>query len=206
MAMLVRDRELERRIIADRRARGVDRKDEVWDGVYVMSPEANNEHQDIIGEFDSLFREVIKRPGLGCVMPGVNISDRDEDWTKNFRVPDVVVFLNDTRAINHDTFWQGGPDFLVEIASEGDRCRDKLPFYAQVGTREVLIVDRNPWCLEPYRLAEGTLILVGRSTIESGELLISEVLPLSFRLRAGEAGSRPQIEVRRRDGEASWRI
>jgi Uma2 family endonuclease len=67
----------------------------------------------------------IQLEGLGKVRPGVNISDRIVDWKHNFRVPDIVVFLNDTLAECHDTFWFGGPDFAIEIVSPDDRTRDK---------------------------------------------------------------------------------
>ncbi len=110
------------------------------------------------------------------------------------------------RAVNRDTFWYGGPDFAVEIVSKGDRSRKKLPFYAKVGTRELLIVDRKPWALELYRLDGEQMALVGRSTVEAPEPLASAVLPLSFRLSAGVVGARPEIEVRRNEGGDVWRI
>ena len=45
MSLLVSDPELKERLLAERRASGGDRYDEVWDGVYVMSPLADDEHQ-----------------------------------------------------------------------------------------------------------------------------------------------------------------
>jgi hypothetical protein len=47
MSVLIRDRTMGRSLIARRKARGLDRHDEVWDGVYVMPPMPNNEHQAI---------------------------------------------------------------------------------------------------------------------------------------------------------------
>lgn len=143
MAMLVLDHLFEEQVRADRKERGIDKHDEVWDGVYVMSPLANNEHQEIVFGLNTVLQIVAARTGLGKVCPGVNVSDR-EDWTHNYRCPDVVVFLQGTSAINRGTFWLGGPDFAVEILSEGDRARAKLPFYAKVGVRELLFVDRDP--------------------------------------------------------------
>ena len=52
---------------------------------------------------------VIGLRGLGEVLPGVNVSDRIENWKDNFRCPDVTVFLNGTTAQNCVTFWFGGP-------------------------------------------------------------------------------------------------
>ena len=71
MPMLINDRETERRLIARRRRRGQDKFDEVWNGVYVMAPMANNEHQDIVGSLQTLFEIVVKWPSLGRVQPGV---------------------------------------------------------------------------------------------------------------------------------------
>jgi len=49
----------------------------------------------------------------------------------------------------------GGPDFAVEILNPGDRTPEKLPFYASVNVRELLVVDRDPWSLELFRLCDG---------------------------------------------------
>ena len=53
----------------------------------------------------------------------------------------------------------GPADFLVEIISPGDKSRDKLAFYAELGVRELLVVDRYPWSLELYRLGGNELVL-----------------------------------------------
>ena len=45
MAAIILDRQLEKALVRKRRETGPGRFDEVWDGVYVMSPIANNEHQ-----------------------------------------------------------------------------------------------------------------------------------------------------------------
>ena len=116
----------------------------------------------------------------------------------------MAVFLNDTRATNQGTHWFGGPDFAVEIVSPNDRTREKLDFYASVGTRELLIIDRDPWVLELYRLQNDQLALVDRSTTDNGTPLVSDTVPLTFRLIAGE--TRPNIDVVHKDGEPRWLI
>ena len=63
----------------------------------------------------------VSKPGLGKVRPGVNLAASAEDWEYDYRVPDVVVFLADTAAENHDTFWTGAADFIIEITSPRDR-------------------------------------------------------------------------------------
>lgn len=204
MVALIQDALLEEELIAQRRATGADRHDEVWEGVYVMSPMANNQHQRIVGGLNSVFLAAVETPGLGVTLPGTNVTDRESDWMKNFRCPDVAVFLDETTAEDRETHWYGGPNFAVEIISPDDRTRQKFDFYARVNTRELLIVDRDPWALELYRLADGELQLVGKSTLDAPTLLESEVVPLSLKLIAGD--NRPAIEVRHNDGKQVWTV
>ena len=100
------------------------------------------------------------------------------------------------------THWCGGPDFCAEIASPGDRSRDKLDFYAAIGVRELLLIDRDPWLLELYQLTAGRLARVAMSDLKSQAVLTSSVLPLSLRLVPGTP--RAQIEVVHRDGVHRW--
>ena len=99
---MILDEDLLDAIIADRQATGADRRDEVWDGVYMIMPEANDQHQEIVFELGFAFRMALG-PGPK-LRPGVNVSDRDDDWTKNYRDPDLVVFLEGTTAINRETY------------------------------------------------------------------------------------------------------
>ena len=76
MATLIQHMDLSRQLIAERRRSGHDRFDEVWEGVYVMNPLPDNEHQELRGRLTHLLMTVIWEPRLGRVMPGANISDR----------------------------------------------------------------------------------------------------------------------------------
>jgi Uma2 family endonuclease len=176
--------------------------DEVWDGVYLVSPSPNDEHQEIVMNLGTVFTILIGWTGLGLVRPGVNVSDIEDQWEHSYRSSDVVVYHNGTTARNLGTHWVGGPDFCVVIVSRNDRSRDKLDFYAKVGTRELLVVDRFLWGLELYRLQDGVLTRVGESTLGQPNILISEVLPLTFRLVEGDP--RPKIEVVHADGVQRW--
>ena len=204
MDLLLTNRDKVRRIIHRRRRLGLDRKDEVWNGRYIIMPDPDNVHQDLVGSLLTVLRIVISWAKLGNAYPGCNISDREDKWTSNYRVPDVTVFLNDNPAENRNTHWLGGPDLAIEIVSDNDKSRKKLDFYASVGTRELIIVDRAPWQLELFRLTDGELISVGKSSVTDGNVLASGVIPLSFRLIAGN--TRPQIEARHVDGVQSWTI
>ena len=204
MVVLVLDREQEKELIRDRRSRGADRFDEVWDGVYVMSPLADNEHQQVSTHLSSAFLQAFSGRNSVYVYAGLNISDRIEKWKKNYRCPDIGVFLPGNPAQNLGTFWQGGPDFTVEVLSPGDRSRKKLDFYTKVGVRELLLVGRKPWLLELYRLTNGKLMLVGKITPDPSQSLASQVLPVSFRLLPNDP--RPTIEVTQSEDARQWLI
>ena len=204
MPTLVRDKYVEDHIRAERQARGADRWDEVWEGIYVMAPLPNDEHQFLQSRLNTILDVTVGLGGLGEVRAGVNVSDRELDWKENYRCPDVAVFMRGTAARNMGTFWLGGPDFAIEIISPDDASRDKLDFYASVGVRELLIIDRDPWQAELYRLSGRTLAEVGRSTVSDSNVLRSEVVPLSFRVVAG--GVRPAIEVTHHDGTQRWMV
>jgi Uma2 family endonuclease len=204
MTMLVLDPAEEKRLKAERKLTGADRFDEVWEGVYVMAPLANNEHQVFATQLGFAIQGVVPWPEAGTTFIGCNVSDREKGWKKNYRCPDVAAFLKGNPAKDCDTHWFGGPDFAVEVVSPGDRSREKLDFYAKVGVRELLIVDRKPWRLELYRLTDRQLRLVGACTPKQPAVLTSEVLPLTFTLQP--AKPRPRLLVTTADGAREWLI
>jgi hypothetical protein len=170
MPTLVNNPVLEESLIAERRERGIDKFDEVLDGVYVMAPIANNE---------------------------------PDDWTHNYRVPDVLAFLNGNPAQDRGSHWFGGPDFAVEIVSKWDRSREKIDFHAGVGVRELLIIDRDPWQLELFRRTGDQLVSTATATLANALTIESQVVPITLRFVPGD--KRPAIAVTSRDGQA-WTI
>ncbi len=203
-AFAITDPALVRKLKAKREATGLDRRDEMWEGIYVVSPIQDVEHREIAAKLLFAVAAVRGDRDEAHILFGCNISDRVEGWNKNYRIPDLVLYLSSNPARNCKTHMVGGPDFAVEILSPGDLARKKLDFYAQANTRELLIIDRNPWALELYRLTEGRLLLVGISTPEKPEILTSEVLRLTFQLLPGQG--RPTLELCRLDGGQTWRI
>lgn len=151
VSVMVNDPDFASELIADRQARQIDRYDEVWEGVYMMSPLANNEHQSLATELSIAIGSVVDWQDLGRTLAGANVSDRADDWTKNYRIPDVLVFQPDTAAEDRGSHWFGGPELAIEIVSPGDKTLEKLDFYAKVGTRELLVIDRDPWKMTLYR-------------------------------------------------------
>jgi hypothetical protein len=191
--------------IRERQQHGIDQHDEVWEGVYVVPPLANNSHQALVGGLNAVFHEVVFIGGRGQVFPGANISARRIGWEQNFRCPDIVVVLKDGLAIDCITHWWGGPDFLVEIESPKDETEEKIPFYSKLKVRELLIIHRDTRQLRLYRHNGQELALVKPSRFQGGQWLLSEVVPLAFRRRTGRGG--PHIELRRTDSKSgAWSI
>src|SRR5437868_3078608 len=103
MPMLVLDPADQRRLKRERALTGADRFDEVWDGVYMMAPLANNEHQYLATGLATVLTPAVQPPEGGMVFAGCNVSDREVKWEKNYRCPDVAVFLKGNPARDCDT-------------------------------------------------------------------------------------------------------
>ncbi len=204
MDTLIVDPHVSERLIEERRARGHDQFDEVWEGIYIMAPAPNDEHQEISTRLARPFLVVVEDPGLGKVRLGINLASDPDDWEHDYRVPDVSVFLKESPAVCHGAFWSGPPDFLVEIVSPWDKTREKLAFYSKVGARELLLVDRDPWQLELYRRQGQGLTLLTTITPDEATAIESAVLPLRFRLLPGNV--RPMIEITAVDLHRSWAV
>ncbi len=199
------DPELCRDVIRQRQERGIDDHDEVWDGVYVVPPIANNPHQGLIAALCAILFNLINLEGRGQVFPGANVSDRRSGWDRNFRGPDVVVVLKNSRAHDCTTHWMGGPDFLVEIQSPRDHTDQELPFYSQIQVQELLIIHRDTRQLRLYRHDGQQLVLIEPSDFQGKKWLVSNVVPLAFRRKVYRNG--PKTEVQRTDGQpGSWTV
>ncbi|MEM1060877.1 MAG: Uma2 family endonuclease [Planctomycetota bacterium] len=198
--MIVADPRLEAELIAERRANGLDRHDEVWEGTYVVMPLPNNEHQILAALLTALLVELVFKQGRGIVTGPTNLTDRESDWTENFRAPDLAVFLTDGSAENRDTHWLGGPDLVIEIVSPGDRSEQKLDFYASVGTREVLLVERDPWRLRLFRVSDGAMLAAGEASVDGADAVQTETVPIAWTLEAATEGERPKLVLTDTDG------
>ena len=115
-----------------RRISGLDRLDEVWDGVLHMVPAPNYGHarltQQLAVALDGLAREA----GLEAAMGEFNLGDSIDD----FRVPDGGLHRPGAEGV-----WLHTAALVVEIISPGDETWQKLPFYAAHEVDEVLIID-----------------------------------------------------------------
>ena len=179
-----------------------DRYDEMWDGVPYAPPIAGSSHQDFATQFAGVMIQAIGR-GNATVFAGCNVSDRLDGWAKNYRIPDVAVYLAGNPAVIHEAFAQGGPDFAVEITSQGEDPHAKLDFYAAVNTRELVVVRRDlGWRLELFRLGGGTLGLAGDIGPGAGGLTLESV---GVTLRVEAAEPRPDVVVAHPATGREWR-
>jgi Uma2 family endonuclease len=202
MPVLVQNRDWANRLLKEREALDGHTYDEVWDGVTVIMPEADIEHDSIAGFFYRTFWSVFGTDPANRIHFRVNLSDRLEGWTSNFRIPDTMVFLAGNSAPACRTHYFGGPDIALEVGSPDDRSRDKLDFYAKLGTREVIIVDREPWQLELYQLRGGKILLTETAKPGDGVVVASSVSPLKFELVQAEP--RPKIKITHSETGQEW--
>jgi Uma2 family endonuclease len=119
-------------------------------------------------------------------------------------VPDVAVFLEGGTAQNRGSHWLGGPDFAVEVVSPDDRTREKISFCETVRTRELLIINRDPWALELLRRQGERLVMVGQATLDNPLELRAESLSLTFELLS--ASPRPGIRVNNHVSGQEWTL
>jgi Uma2 family endonuclease len=119
--------------LEERRRLGLDKFDEVWDGVLHMVPPASFLHGRSIHRLAVALEAIAERRGLIAVGDGVGLFESDT----NYRVPDASIARPDQvseRGLD-------GAELVVEVLSPNDESRDKLPFYAKLCVREVWIVD-----------------------------------------------------------------
>ncbi len=63
MQVTIRDRGVGEQFRKDRAAAGADKYDEVWNGVLVVMPLPNDEHQEIVSGFNYLLGSLYGPPG-----------------------------------------------------------------------------------------------------------------------------------------------
>jgi hypothetical protein len=118
--------------LAERHARGLDRYDEVWEGVYVVNPLPLLGHQQTVDAFSEAVRPYLGARGL-TVVPGVNVGDRDD-----YRGPDVALVPIEA---DPNTLYFPEVPLVAEVRSPFEDPEEKLPFYLRRGVHEVVLLD-----------------------------------------------------------------
>jgi len=168
--------------LAHRKLTGIDRWDEMWEGVLHMSPAPTDEHQRILDELIMFLGPLLKRTGRAILRSGVNVFD-EASPKENYRIPDITFVVPERRAIlARDGVRGGGPDVVLEIRSPGDESYDKFPFFARLGVREAVVIPRDEKKPEVYRLAGDQYLAV---VADPDGWVASEILGVRFRLDPG---------------------
>lgn len=119
-------------LLERRRRAGLDRLDEVWEGVLHMIPAPSHAHAVVAQQLAELLGPLARRAGLEATMHEFNLGVSERD----FRVPDGGLHRPPAADMCHPT-----AALVVEIVSPGDESWQKLAFYAAHQVDEVLIVD-----------------------------------------------------------------
>jgi Uma2 family endonuclease len=118
-------------VLEGRRRSGLDRLDEIWDGVYHMVPAPSGPHASIESQLHRLLGPLATAVGLTMIGQS-NLGESERD----FRVPDGALHRSPPGGV-----WNPTAALVIEIVSPGDESWEKLPFYAAHDVDEVLIVD-----------------------------------------------------------------
>jgi Uma2 family endonuclease len=118
-------------LLEGRRRSGLDRNDEVWEGVYHVVPGPSGPHSLVEWQLAHILRPLAERAGLHAGGQ-FNLGEGEED----FRVPDGGL-----HRVPPLVTWYSTAALVLEIVSPNDESWEKLPFYAARAVEEVLIVD-----------------------------------------------------------------
>jgi len=153
-------------LLERRRRAGVDRLDEVWQGVRHMVPGPSFEHARISQQLAVLLDGPARAAGLVPAMSEFNLGVSEHD----FRVPDGGLHRPGAAGV-----WLATAALVVEILSPGDESWQKLPFYAEHHVDEVLLVDPDTRTVTWLALRDGEYEPVERSgLIELGPAELAE--------------------------------
>jgi hypothetical protein len=83
MPVMILDPMLEQRIRTERQAQEMSQYDEVWEGVLVVAPLPNVDHQCIVTRLATAFSTVIDWSRGDKVPSGTNVTDREANWISN---------------------------------------------------------------------------------------------------------------------------
>jgi Uma2 family endonuclease len=157
-----------RALLERRRVAGVDRLDEVWEGVLHMVPGPSHEHAHLSQQLAELLGPLARAAGLEPTLSDFNIGESEQD----FRVPDGGLHRPGASGV-----WHATAAAVVEILSPGDESREKLPFYAAHDVDEVLLVDPATRTVTWLALQGGEYAPVRRSgLIDLGPTELAELL------------------------------
>lgn len=134
-----------------RRARGLDRFDEVWNGELHMNPPPSSLHQEIATRLVAALVPVADALGMVALMEAGYFDPARP--LHDYRQPDVYVARREHMTPRG---LEGPAELVVEIRSPHDETYLKLDFYARHGARQLLVVEPETRAIELYVLVDGS--------------------------------------------------
>lgn len=160
-------------LIAERRAAGLNARDEMWEGVYHVVPYASNRHSLVEHRLHTVLEPLACAAELVLAGP-LNVGRTAE----SYRIPDLTV--NDP-GLDPDATGVETVRVAIEVLSPHDDTFKKFDFYAAHGVDEVLVADPDSRTVRCWHLAGGTYVPATGSTVlqvECADLAAAIVWPV----------------------------
>ncbi|MFP5345467.1 MAG: Uma2 family endonuclease [Actinomycetes bacterium] len=141
--------------LARRRELGLDKKDEVWEGVYHVTPYEHARNGRVKAQLTRMLYDLAEDAGL-VPNDSFNLGE-----PRDFRVPDMGF----VEASEEPRQYMTTAALVVEMLSPGDETFAKFDFYAGHGVQEVWVVDPLTTSVRIWQLREDVLTETGRSDL-----------------------------------------
>ncbi|MHB1569209.1 MAG: Uma2 family endonuclease [Solirubrobacteraceae bacterium] len=142
-------------LLAERERLGLDRRDEVWEGVLHMIPPPSVSHEMLAMRLGYLLTPYADAAGLTLTGPIAIGQDRHD-----YRAPDLALLRP-----GFDQQWNRTAALVIEILSPDDETTNKVAFYAAHAVEELLIVDPAARTVDWRALSQGAYTSVDRSGV-----------------------------------------
>jgi len=123
----------------------------MWQGVLHIMPTPYRDHQDLEWALETYLRAAWAKPRGAKVHHQINLASPG-GWPDDYRIPDLVLLTSEHFDLDHNEYFEGAVDGVVELRSPGDETYDKLPFYEELGVGEVWVIHRDSKEPEIYLL------------------------------------------------------
>ncbi len=129
--------------LEERRRRGQDKKDELWDGVLHRVPPPASRHGSVTSALHHALYAIAARREWRAFCDGTGVFAPRADGA-DYRIPDVSIVRPEQVSVRGVE----GAVLVVEVLSPRDESRAKLPFYAARQIPEVWLLDPMTYALE----------------------------------------------------------
>jgi len=171
--------------LRQRSAAGLDKFDEVWNGVLHVVPPPSGPHQLLSTSLAVAMHERARSRGLllsmetGLFDPGRRSND--------YRTPDLSVYRPQNASVRGI---DGRAELVVEVRSPNDETYEKFPFYAAQEVQEILVIHPDTRRFELYRLNGADYVVT-----EADEAGVVTIVSLDIGLATVATDDGPRLSV-----------